>query len=213
MSSSSVDARGINPAYDEQDGYEGRYPPDWEARKEAIKRRDHYTCQDYGIEAGEGKMQDVHHITHLSDDGSNRLDNLELLCIDCHNDRHDHDIREGRDGYEPEPGLWERLQQFVYSVVGGIVTLPIHGAGIYVLLTQSVGSPLWLVGLGYLLVLTAGIVLRPVQIAALYTVAGTAGLAIMQGVSIDQIGGESASALLVSAWLPAILAAAWWHQR
>lgn len=210
MSSSSADATGINPAYDEQAGYGGRYPPDWDARKETIKRRDHYTCQDCGIEAGEGKMQDVHHITHLSDGGSNRLENLELLCIDCHNDRHDHDIREGRDGYEPEPGLWDRLRQAVFAIVGGVVVLPIHGAGIYALLTQAVGSPLWLAGSGYLLILAVALFLRPRSIAALYTVAGATDVAIIDQGMLTEIGGVSTSLLVFTAWVPAVLAVGWW---
>lgn len=207
---SSTDADGIHPQYHKQSGYDGQYPPDWETRKDAVKRRDSYTCQDCGIEAGEGKMLDGHHIEHLSAGGSNRLSNLELLCIDCHNDRHDHDIREGRDGYEPEPGLWDRLRQVVYAVVGGLVLLPLHGAGIYALLTQAVSSPLWLAGSGYLLVLAVALFLRPRSIAALYTVAGATGVAIIDQGMITEIGGMSTSLLVFTAWIPALLAVAWW---
>ncbi|RRJ29991.1 HNH endonuclease [Halocatena pleomorpha] len=47
------------------------------------------------MEAGEGNVLDVHHATPLSDGGSNRLWNLELLCVNCHNARHNHDITDG----------------------------------------------------------------------------------------------------------------------
>jgi hypothetical protein len=213
---SSADTDGINPAYDEQSGYDtsdNRYPPDWDARKEAIKRRDSYTCQDCGIEAGEGKMLDVHHIQPLSNGGPNRLSNLELLCIDCHNDRHDHDIREGREAYKPAPTIWDRLRQLVRSVVGGAVVLPIHGAALYVLLTQSVGSTVWLVGAAYLMLVAIGLLLRPGPTAALYGLAGGLGVVIVEGASVTEIASVSTRLLVFTAFIPALLALAWWWQR
>jgi hypothetical protein len=57
--------------------------------------------------------------------------------------------------------------------------LPIHGAGVALLLTQTVGSPLWLAGVAYLVVLAAGVLLRPRKIAALYGFAGIVGIALM----------------------------------
>lgn len=210
---SSAKTGGINPAYDDQDGYDDRYPPDWEARKDAIKRRDNYTCQDCGIEAGEGTMQDVHHITHLSDGGSNRLDNLELLCIDCHNDRHEHDITEGRDGYEPAPGVWERLRQLVRYCVGSVGMLLLHAAALFVLLTESVGTPLWYAGGGYVGLLVVALVLRPRLIAALYGLAGGIGVVFMQVASVSEIATVSTSTLVLTAFVPAVLAGAWWWDQ
>jgi hypothetical protein len=52
MSSATTE---INPAYDEQTGYEtadDRYPPDWDARKDMIRKRDDYICQDCGFKSG-----------------------------------------------------------------------------------------------------------------------------------------------------------------
>lgn len=211
---------GINPAYDEQSGYEENgYPPDWTARAKAIRRRDDYICQDcgtksgYHTEYGGGVTLDVHHIQHLSDGGSNRGSNLTTLCIDCHNDRHDHDIREGREDYQPAPSVWDRLRQLVYSIIGGAVVLPIHGAGMYVLLTQSVGSSLWLAGLAYLVLLAIGVLLRPGQIAALYGLAGGIGVAIMQMVAVAEIATVSTRMLVLSLFVPALLAGAWWWRQ
>lgn len=206
-------AANINPAYDEQSEYEGRYPPDWDARKEAVKQRDSYTCQDCGVQAGEGKVLDIHHIRHLSDGGPNRLSNLELLCIDCHNDRHDHDIREGREGYKPAPTVWTRLRQLLRSIIGGAVVLPVHSAGIYVLLTQSVGSTVWFAGAAYLVLVAVGLLVRPGQIAALYGLAGGIGLALMQIVTVTEIASVSARLLVLSAFVPALLALGWWWRQ
>jgi hypothetical protein len=213
MKSANTDE--INPAYDEQSGYEGKYPPDWEARKEAIKQRDGLSCQDCGIGTGQGKQLHVHHITHLSDGGSNRESNLELLCVDCHNDRHDHDITEGLDDYRPAPSLGDRLRQLSRSVVGGAVVLPIHVAGIAVLLTQTVGTPLWLAGAGYLVALAVGMLLRPGKTAPAYGFAGVIGIAIMQIVplSVSESAPMHPRLPVLSAFVPALLAAIWWWRQ
>ncbi|RRJ31528.1 HNH endonuclease [Halocatena pleomorpha] len=217
----SSTTREINPTYDEQDGYDqsdDRYPPDWDARKKAVQKRDDWTCKDCGVKSGphagdDGKQLHVHHITHLSDGGSNQLSNLTTLCVDCHNDRHEHDITEGLDDYHPEPGLWERFRQLVRSIVSGVVCLPIHAGVVSLLLTQPSHSPLWLVSLGAFVVLAAVLAIRPGTVAATYTATAATGTVIHYGSSIDQLGGEDASTLLLSAWLPALLAVGWWYYR
>lgn len=90
-----MDGIGVRDAYDEQDGYEGRYPPDWEQRRRAVLARDEYTCQRCGEASGphagdEGVTLHVHHVRPLSAGGSNRLSNLVTLCADCHEAEHDH---------------------------------------------------------------------------------------------------------------------------
>lgn len=208
----------IDPTYDAQDGYdqsEDKYPPDWDARKNAVQKRDDWTCQDCGVKSGpyadsDGKQLHVHHIKHLSDGGSNRLTNLTTLCVNCHNDRHDHDITDGLDDYQPEPGVWGRLRQLARSIVGGMVCLPIHAGVVYLLLTLPIGSPLWLVSGGCFLVLAGVLFARPGPVAAVYTVTAVAGTTILTGSSVSQLGGENATVLLLSAWLPALLAVAWY---
>lgn len=218
---SSTTTQGIDPTYDEQDRYdqsEDRYPPDWEARKKAVQKRDDWTCQDCSVKSGpyadsDGKQLHVHHVKHLSDGGSNRLSNLTTLCVDCHNDRHDHDITEGLDDYQPDLGLWGRLRQLVRSIVGGLVCLPIHTGVVYLLFTQPLQSPLWLVSGGCVAALVCVLFVRPGPIAAVYTATAVAGTVILQGLSVGQLGGVNGSLLLLSAWLPALLAAVWWHQQ
>ena len=176
----TADTEGINPAYDEQSGYdttEDRYPPDWDARKEAVKGRDSYTCQDCGIEAGGAKQSHVHHIKHLSNGGPNYLSNLELLCVDCHNDRHAHDITEGLDDYHPTPSIDDLLHQAWRSLLGGILVLPLHCAVFAFSLTQSGDSSL--VGVAYFIAIVVGAVLRPGLTTAVYVCAGGVGLALL----------------------------------
>ncbi len=217
----SSTTRGIDPTYDEQDGYDqsdDKYPPDWDVRKKAVQKRDDWTCQDCGVKSGpyagsDGKQLHIHHVTHLSDGGSNRLSNLTTLCVDCHNDRHDHDITERLDDYQPDPGLWGRVRQLVRSLVGGGICLPIHTGMVYLLLTQPIRSPLGLISITCFAALAAVLVVRPRPVAAMYTVTAVTGTVIRYGVSVGQLGGENASTLLLSAWLPALFAVAWWYYR
>ncbi len=143
----AADTDGIHVGYNEQGTYDGRYPPDWDARKEAVKQRDHYTCQDCGVSAGEGKVLDVHHTNPLSEGGSNRLRNLELLCVDCHNARHDHDITDGRDRHRSSSGgEWLELRGAV--VFGLFIGFLFHLLGISFLPTEPIGSLFWFAGGG-----------------------------------------------------------------
>ncbi|MFC6965220.1 HNH endonuclease [Halocatena marina] len=212
---SPVRTEKINSTYDEQGSYDGRYPPDWEARKKAVHRNNDYTCQDCGIKADDGKMLNVHHIKHLSDGGSNRLSNLTTLCIDCHNNRHDHDIRRDRDGYSSMTSIWDLFKRFVQlfkSVVGGLFILVIHE---YVIIgvTQPIGSTSWLIGGGYLVLLAVGILLCPDKIAVLYTTAGVIGVVVLPYAPARGINGVSTGVVFLSPFVPALLAGMWWHQR
>ena len=80
----------IDPEYDSQYCYgheesfygRGRYPPDWDARREAVWDRQAGRCGRCGDRVGDDG--EVHHVVHLSDGGSNELDNLVGLCVDCH---------------------------------------------------------------------------------------------------------------------------------
>ena len=55
-------------------------PPDWAQRRKAIILRDRGRCQ----KCGEAGAREVDHIEARSDNGSDRLDNLRLLCRSCH---------------------------------------------------------------------------------------------------------------------------------
>lgn len=89
---SSSSHGGINPRYDSQNAYgvaeshynNGKYPPDWPARREAVWDRQRYQCGRCGVYKGDATVNEVHHVVHLSQGGPNSLDNLVGLCGDCH---------------------------------------------------------------------------------------------------------------------------------
>ncbi|WP_264556475.1 HNH endonuclease [Halocatena marina] len=221
---SSVETERINPAYHKQDGYDttnDKYPPDWNARSKAVRKRDDYICQDCGVKSGyhtpygEGVTLDVHHITFLSDGGSNRFDNLTTLCVDCHNDRHEHDITEGRDVTTQTPSgplVW--LRQLVRYSLGSVGVLLLHTIALSLLVTQPTGEPLYFAGGGYIVLLTVAGVLRTKQTAILYALAGGIGMALMQVPFVVAIIPVSRVILVCSTWIPALLTGIWWwHQR
>jgi len=83
---------GIDPTYDSQHTYgkrnshfnNGKYPPDWPQRRDAVWGRQRYQCGRCGVYKGDVSASEVHHVVHLSNGGSNALENLVGLCGDCH---------------------------------------------------------------------------------------------------------------------------------
>jgi hypothetical protein len=63
------------------------YPPDWNERRNQVKKRDGYHCQKCGWPKGFQRLSrnlHVHHKRQISNGGDNRLDNLITLCHVCH---------------------------------------------------------------------------------------------------------------------------------
>ena len=56
------------------------YPPDWEQRKQQLIQQDGAICSEC---SNEGKLYLVHKYS-LFEDGTNELDNLQLICSACH---------------------------------------------------------------------------------------------------------------------------------
>ena len=89
---SLYEKHGINPTYDATGTYgtqysyygKGKYPPDWEARREAVWERQNYHCARCGVYKGDVPRSEVHHLVHLQQGGSNELSNLVGLCLHCH---------------------------------------------------------------------------------------------------------------------------------
>lgn len=81
---------GADPKFDLQKNYSernshngnGKYPPDWPQRRKAVWWLQDDHCGRCGRDTTNGGH--VHHITWLADGGTNRLENLVGLCIDCH---------------------------------------------------------------------------------------------------------------------------------
>jgi HNH endonuclease len=60
------------------------YPPDWDRRRELVGDRDDYGC----LKCGVGNRLHLHHRRAISEGGTNRIDNLILLCEFCHSEEH-----------------------------------------------------------------------------------------------------------------------------
>lgn len=92
QSSTAYREHGIDPRYDDPGSYgsreshygNGRYPPDWGSRRDAVWERQKYQCGRCGVYKGDASLNEVHHVVHLANGGSNALDNLVGLCGDCH---------------------------------------------------------------------------------------------------------------------------------
>lgn len=59
------------------------YPPDWESRRARVHARDG-SC----VACRSRQKLQVHHVTPLSRGGTNRIENLQLLCESCHKAAH-----------------------------------------------------------------------------------------------------------------------------
>ncbi|WP_123622501.1 HNH endonuclease [Halorubrum sp. CSM-61] len=81
---------GADPRFDLPDSYgernsyggNGDYPPDWDQRRRAVWWLQDDLCGRCGRDTGNGGH--VHHVNWLADGGTNRLENLVGLCVDCH---------------------------------------------------------------------------------------------------------------------------------
>ena len=61
----------------------------WNTIREECFVRDEYQCRTCGKDIRkEDKPGEAHHITPISEGGSNKLDNLKTLCYDCHKREH-----------------------------------------------------------------------------------------------------------------------------
>ena len=58
----------------------------WRRLRLRVLKRDRHKCQDCKRQ-GLGRAE-VHHVQHLRDGGTDEMDNLIVLCYDCHRKRH-----------------------------------------------------------------------------------------------------------------------------
>ena len=61
-------------------------PPDWEARRKAVLKRDGFKC----CNCDSLEDLEVHHMRPVSDGGTHHLNNLQTLCRKCHSWMHPH---------------------------------------------------------------------------------------------------------------------------
>jgi hypothetical protein len=60
------------------------YPPDWDERREKVIKKYGNQCSNCNNWA----RLHLHHVVPLSKGGSNKIENLTLLCENCHSDSH-----------------------------------------------------------------------------------------------------------------------------
>lgn len=66
------------------------YPENWEFLRQEVLKRDNNQCAKCSKSKAKGTILQVHHIVPLSKGGSNDLDNLQTLCLECHEEIHPH---------------------------------------------------------------------------------------------------------------------------
>mgnify|MGYP000032398066 FL=1 len=101
---------GVDWRFDDPNAYgpnhshygDGKYPPDWPARREAVWEFQKYQCGRCGAYKGDAAVTEVHHVKHLQHGGTNHLDNLVGLCGDCHSLMHP-DVGDLRGDYRRAP--------------------------------------------------------------------------------------------------------------
>jgi hypothetical protein len=90
------------------------YPPDWDNRRKEVVERDGEKCS----KCWRFKHLHLHHISPLSEGGSNKISNLKLLCEGCHSQEHG-----GRDFSgefsSSETAFSTRVANIRYAIVNG----------------------------------------------------------------------------------------------
>jgi hypothetical protein len=204
-----MSADDINPRWHIQSAYDGRYPPDWDARRKAVYRRDDWTCTQCGRKSGphagrRGVRLHAHHVTPLDANGSNRLSNLQTLCESCHNQTHEHDITAGMTRRPGGGRSWlARLVGYGIGTVGGGF---LHLGAAYVLVTTAVGTTPWIVGAAYVLGLAILLFVRPRFVAVCSGLAGMGVLAVGLAVPSAVVLGVPAVAVVALFWIVTVLA-------
>lgn len=87
------------------------YPPDWEDRKAELRLLKNGRCETCRT----ADYLQAHHKVPFWQGGSNKLDNLELLCIDCHGKEHGKDFR--RDGFDEHQSKLTDKEEFIASAI------------------------------------------------------------------------------------------------
>ncbi|OYR72812.1 HNH endonuclease [Halorubrum ezzemoulense] len=147
------------------------YPDDWDERRRKVYSRDNYTCQQCGARGGSSGDTELHahHLTPRSEGGSDSLDNLQTLCVNCHNSQHKHDITRDTTQNDQQDTVNNHLSRvytilpfFFFVVIKHLIAPLAAGYGYFYILSEAsstAGSIHWLLTPIVLLVLgtTGGI--------------------------------------------------------
>ena len=83
------------------------YPPTWNIISKMLRTEAGYICSDCGKEILESGKLHVHHINGIKNDCSRA--NLEVLCADCHQKKHNHKIFGGSRNKDNAINLFENF--------------------------------------------------------------------------------------------------------
>lgn len=89
------------------------YPPDWDERKAELRMLKNERCEACRAT----RRLQGHHKVPFWQGGSNKMDNLELLCIDCHGKEHGKDFR--RDGFDEAHSKLTDKEELIASAIRG----------------------------------------------------------------------------------------------
>ncbi|NYZ77495.1 HNH endonuclease [Candidatus Micrarchaeota archaeon] len=108
-----------------------RNPDKWNEIRKKVYRRDSWTCRRCGAT---GVEVHAHHIVPFSKGGSDKLDNLETVCKDCHISIHPDSTmeRESTDNW-----LW-----LILILIGLLLACSMVGCGILTSIAGWFGSHL-----------------------------------------------------------------------
>ena len=87
------------------------YPPDWEERRQKLIRRRNGQCQ----KCSATKRLQAHHEIPFWRGGSNKLKNLELLCISCHGKEHGKDFQ--KEGFDNNHTVISNKEELIASAI------------------------------------------------------------------------------------------------
>lgn len=209
----------IDSKWNDPTTYDGSYPPDWDARRKTVYRRDDWTCTECGRKSGphagrKGVPLHAHHEYPLSQGGSNHLSNLTTLCESCHNQEHGHDITASMDRRTRMDRARAWFRQLVRYLLGAVVCLVVH-LGIAMVLSGSLASidPIeryrWLLTGGYGIFLLGLIYFRPRAISIIFGLSGGLSLVLVYALPSIPNSLTNFAAFAGLFWLPAALAGGW----
>jgi 5-methylcytosine-specific restriction endonuclease McrA len=208
----------IDSKWNDPTTYDGSYPPDWDARRKSVYRRDDWTCTNCGTKSGphtgrKGVPLHAHHEHPLSQGGSNHLSNLTTLCESCHNLEHDHDITAEMDRYTWLGRVKAWFRQLVRYLAGAVVCLVLH-LGIAMALSGTVSiEPIeryrWLLTGGYCVSLLGLTYSRPRTVSIVFGLSGGLSLALVYVLPSLSNSPTNFAVFAGLFWLPAALAGGW----
>lgn len=218
-------ADDIDSQWNNSSTYDGVYPPDWDARRKTVYRRDDWTCTNCGHKSGpharrNGVPLHAHHEHPLSRGGSNQLSNLTTLCEACHNREHDHDITEGLDRPTRSERVWTWIRRVVAYLLCTVLCVVVHLGVVSVLSGYvsfvEIGDRRLLLSAGYGVVLVGLTYLHPHLVAIVFGLGGGLALALMyvlHSVSVISVTPAIIVAVAGLFWLPVALASGYVYRR